>query len=371
MPTLTMVRTVSAPTVAAPSRARPGAIAAWLFAVCGLIALMVSVGGVTRLTASGLSIVEWKPLAGTLPPLSDAAWAREFAAYRTSPQYALANHGMSLAAFQGIYWWEYAHRLLGRVIGLAFALPLAWFALKRAIPRGYALRLGVLLLLGGMQGGVGWLMVASGLTPGRTSVEPRMLAAHLLAALTLFAVVLWTALDVRALAAAASRTALRLARAGAAAATARPRVWAIPMFALLALQIALGAFTAGLHGGHAADSWPLMAGMLLPPLAHARWWDDPWTVVFVHRTLAWGVAAAALAVAWDCARAGAGWRAWAVAGAVAAQFALGVATVVWHVPIALAAAHQLGAVALLASMVVLSHWTRYGRGRLGLLAVQG
>jgi len=358
MPTLTMVRTAAPSTVAVPARARPGAIAAWLFAVCGLIALMVGVGGVTRLTASGLSIVEWKPLAGTLPPLSDAAWAREFAAYRTSPQYALANRGMSLVAFQGIYWWEYAHRLLGRVIGLAFALPLAWFALRRAIPRGYALRLGVLLLLGGMQGGVGWLMVASGLTPGRTSVEPRMLAAHLLAALTLFAVVLWTALDMRALAAAASpRTALRLARFPAAALPASPRAWAIPMFALLALQIALGAFTAGLHGGHAADTWPLMAGALLPPLAHARWWDDPWTVVFVHRALAWGVAAAALAVAWGCARAGAGWRAWLVAGAVAAQFALGVATVVWHVPIALAAAHQLGAVTLLGALVGLAHWS--------------
>ena len=348
MSTITLVRT-AAPAAARPvARARPGALATWLFVVTAMIALMVSVGGITRLTQSGLSIVAWKPLAGTLPPLSDAAWAREFKAYRTSPQYALANAGMGLAAFKGIYWWEYAHRLLGRVIGLAFALPLAWFALRRWIPRGLAPRLVLLLALGGMQGGVGWLMIASGLTPGRTSVEPRMLAAHLLAALTLFAAVLWTALDMRALA----RAGPRATRDGP-----RPRAWVMPMFLALAAQLLLGAFTAGLHGGHAADTWPLMGGSLVPALAHARWWDDPWTVHFAHRTLAYAVAAGALLVAWTCARAGAGWRAWAVAGAVVAQFALGVLTVVWHVPIALAAAHQAGAVALLATLVLLAHWT--------------
>jgi len=358
MPTLTMVRIATPPLVALPARARPGAIAAWLFAVCGLIALMVSVGGVTRLTASGLSIVEWKPLAGTLPPLSDAAWAREFAAYRTSPQYVLANRGMSLAAFQGIYWWEYAHRLLGRVIGLAFALPLAWFALRRAIPRGYALRLGVLLLLGGMQGGVGWLMVASGLTPGRTSVEPRMLAAHLLAALTLFGVVLWTALDMRA---AAQAHPLRLAKAGFGALRVRAsRTWIAPMFVLLALQLLLGAFTAGLHAGHASDTWPLMTGTLVPTLAPlSGWWNDPFTVQFAHRTLAWAVAAGALFVAWRAWHSGAGWRARAVGVAVSAQFVLGVLTIVWRVPVAIAALHQSGAVLLLASLVALAHWSSH------------
>ena len=356
MSALTLVRT-AAP-VRTAVRARPGAVAAWLFAVAAMIAVMVSVGGITRLTESGLSIVAWKPLAGTLPPLGDAAWAREFAAYQTSPQYALANRGMGLAAFKGIYWWEYAHRLLGRLIGLAFALPLAWFAVRRWLPRGYAPRLVLLLALGGMQGAVGWLMVASGLTPGRTSVEPRMLAAHLLAALTLFAAVLWTALDMRALAGAREQMAVGVPR---------PRAWVVPMFALLGCQLVLGAFTAGMHAGHAADTWPLMAGSLVPALAHARWWDDPWTVQFAHRTLAYAVAAGTVAVAWVCARAGAGWRARAVAGAVMVQFALGVLTVVWHVPIALAAAHQAGAVVLLASLIILSHWAAHDRRRLGNL----
>ncbi len=348
--TLTLIR--SPATIVAfstrVSRARPAALAVWLFAVAGLIALMVSVGGVTRLTESGLSIVAWKPLAGTLPPLNAAAWMREFAAYRASPQYALANAGMSLAAFKGIYWWEYAHRLLGRVIGMAFALPLTWFAVRRAIPRGYAPRLVLLLALGGLQGGVGWLMVASGLTPGHTAVEPRMLAAHLLAALTLFAAIVWTALDMRALAGAGSAVKER----------ARPTGWIVPMLALLAVQLVFGAFTAGLHAGHASDTWPLMAGALVPSLASfAGWWDDPFTVQFVHRTTAYAVAGAALYVAWATWSAGAGWRARAVALAVVAQFALGVLTVVWQVPIALAAMHQACAVALVASLITLAHWS--------------
>lgn len=342
---MTLVRSTTPIVRIAAARARPGAIAAWLFAVCGLIALMVSVGGVTRLTESGLSIVEWKPISGTLPPLNDAAWVREFAAYRASPQYALANAGMGLAAFKGIFWWEYAHRLLGRVIGLAFALPLAWFALRRWVPRGYALRLTALLVLGGMQGGIGWLMVASGLTPGHTAVEPAMLAAHLLAAMSLFAAVLWTALDMRA-----------LVRADGRVAVARPRAWILPMLVLLIMQIGLGAFTAGLHAGHASDSWPLMAGALVPALADGRWWTDPFTVQFVHRTMAYLVAGAALLAAWRLSRAGAGWRARAVALAVVVQFVLGVATIVTHVPIALAAMHQAGAVALLAATIAMAHW---------------
>lgn len=356
MPTLVLARADVAPvrqSTHGEARARPAVIAAWLFAMCGLIALMVSIGGITRLTESGLSIVQWKPLAGTLPPMNDGAWAREFAAYRTSSQYALANQGMELAAFKSIYWWEYAHRLLGRVIGLAFALPLAWFALKRAIPRGYAPRLIGLLALGGMQGLVGWLMVASGLV-GRTSVEPKMLAAHLLTALTLFVAILWTALDMRA-----------LAQIGRPLCSAQFRLsgfgsgWIVPMLALLAVQIGLGAFTAGLHAGHAADTWPLMAGVAVPPLAPlSGWWNDAFTVQFVHRTLAYAVAAAALFIAWRGYRASAGLRALAVALAVTAQFALGVATIVTHVPIALAALHQAGAVALLASLVVLAHWSR-------------
>ncbi len=174
--------------------ARPATLARWLFGITALIVLMVVVGGVTRLTESGLSITEWKPVTGTLPPLTQSDWEAEFAAYRNSSQYVLMNEGMTLAAFKQIFFWEYVHRLLGRLIGVAYALPLAWFALRRAIPSGYGLRLVVLLLLGGAQGAVGWFMVKSGLTD-RVNVEPAMLAAHLGMALILLAAVLWTACD--------------------------------------------------------------------------------------------------------------------------------------------------------------------------------
>ncbi len=348
MATRTMIET-PARSAHSAAHARPGALATWLFAVAALVALMVTIGGITRLTESGLSIVEWKPLAGTLPPLSATAWAAEFDAYKTSSQYQIANHGMTLAQFQGIYWWEYAHRLLGRVIGLAFALPLAWFAVRRAIPRGLGPRLVGLLALGGMQGVIGWWMVASGLV-NRTDVAHERLAVHLFTALTLFAAILWTALDLRA----AVRPRLRIAVPRAAA----PRAWIMPLFALLALQLVLGAFTAGLHAGHASDTWPLMTGALVPALAPlAGWWNDPFTVQFAHRTTAYAVAAFALLAAWRMHRAGAGPRAIALGGAVLVQFALGVLTIVWHVPIALAAMHQAGAVLLLASLVVLAHWS--------------
>ena len=342
--------TVTLPyTVAPVDRARPRAIAVWLFAVAALVFAMVVVGGITRLTESGLSIVKWDPVSGTLPPLTAADWAAEFAAYKASPQYALVNHGMSLAQFQGIFFWEYVHRLLARFIGVAFALPLAWFAWKRAIPAGYGGRLVAILCLGGLQGVVGWWMVASGLV-NRPSVAHERLATHLVMALLIMSASLWTALDMRDLARASSNGTV---------AGKRPTRWIIPFLALLALQIVWGAFTAGLRAGHAADTWPLMLGRLVPPLASLI--DDPVSVQFVHRTLAYAVAAAALAIAFVTFRAGAGRRAGALASIVVLQFTLGVLTIIHHVPIALAALHQAGAALLLATTIWTAHWAWQGR----------
>jgi heme a synthase len=181
------------------SRARPRAVAHWLMAVAALIVAMVIVGGITRLTESGLSITQWKPISGIIPPLTDAQWQAEFAGYRRIPEYQQINSGMTLAGFKAIFFWEYLHRLLGRVIGLAFALPLAFFAVRRWIPAGYGWRLVALLMLGGLQGAIGWWMVASGLSV-RTDVSHVRLAVHLLTALTILAGIVWTALDLYALA---------------------------------------------------------------------------------------------------------------------------------------------------------------------------
>lgn len=311
------------------SRALPRAIANWLLAVAALVFLVVVVGGITRLTESGLSMVRWEPVSGIVPPLNAADWAAEFAAYQASPQYTKVNTGMTLGAFKQIYFWEYLHRVLARFFGLALLLPLLWFAVKRAIPAGYGWRLSGILALGVLQPVVGWWMVASGLVD-RPSVAHERLAIHLCLALTIMGTCVWTALD------------LREGRARLAA-------WVAPFLALLGVQIVWGAFTAGLRAGHAADTWPLMLGSLVPPLASLI--DDPVSVQWVHRSLAWFVAAVALAIAYrERGRRG------ALLGAmVALQFLLGVITVVGGVPIAIAAAHQAGAAVLLAATLWLAH----------------
>ena len=232
-------------------RARPRALMWWLYGVAALIVVMVAVGGITRLTESGLSITEWKPVTGTLPPLSEAAWQAEFAKYQKIPQFQAHNADMTLAGFKAIYFWEYVHRLLGRVIGMAFALPLLWFALRRQIPRGYGVRLVALFALGGLQGALGWLMVKSGLSV-RTEVAPLMLATHLLTALFTLGGLLWTALDLRALA----RAPLAPPRG------ARLTGVALVALAALGVQLFYGALMAGLRAGHAAADWPLMNGRL-------------------------------------------------------------------------------------------------------------
>jgi cytochrome c oxidase assembly protein subunit 15 len=330
------------------ARPRPLALSWWLLLVATLVLVMVVVGGITRLTESGLSIVKWEPISGALPPLGDLQWRAEFEAYRSSPQYHLVNSGMSLAEFKTIFFWEYVHRLLGRVIGLAFALPLLWFAWRRAIPRGYGWKLCFILALGALQGAIGWWMVASGLVD-RPEVSHIRLAIHLLTALAIFSACLWVALDLRALAADPAAMPARMPTAG---------IWAL---SALVLQLMYGAYVAGLDAGFAYNSWPKMGDEWFPsatPMMHpwlANLVDNPIVVQFIHRWLAWGVALAAAILAgaaWTRGRRG---YAIAVVIAVAFQISLGIATLLSGVRIPLAAAHQGMAVILLAILLATAH----------------
>ena len=327
---------------------RPASLARWLYMVAALIVAMVIVGGITRLTESGLSITQWKPISGIIPPLNDAQWQAEFAGYRRIPEYQQLNRGMTLDGFKAIFFWEYLHRLLGRVIGLAFALPLVWFALRRQIPHGYGPRLVALLALGGLQGAVGWWMVASGLSV-RTDVSHIRLATHLLTALFILSGIVWTARDLD-----------RLAK-DPAARPARLRPAALAALLLLATQIAWGAFTAGLDAGYAFSSWPLMGDALFPadvPMLRPAWTnaiDNPIVVQFIHRWLAFVAAAGLVALAIAAQRAGARRVAAAVIVLVTVQIALGIATLLSGVEIVVAVAHQGNAALLLIAAVVAAH----------------
>ncbi|MEH3105944.1 MAG: COX15/CtaA family protein [Sphingomonas fennica] len=331
-------------------RPAPRAIARWLLAVAAVVLLMVVVGGITRLTESGLSMTRWEPISGTVPPLNDAQWAAEFDAYKATPEYAQVNRGMALAEFKRIFFWEYLHRLIGRSIGLIFALPLLWFWWKRAIPAGYGPRLVALLALGGLQGAIGWWMVASGLID-RPDVSHFRLATHLLAALFIFSGLIWTALDLRA-----------------GGPPARPTRGAVAAVAVLAIQIILGAFTAGLDAGFLFNEWPLMGGGLFPaggwnPVAGlaANLSSNPIVVQFVHRWFAWAAAAALAALAWRARRAAPAAAAGIVA-LVALQIALGVATLLTVVALPVAVAHQLVATLLLGAAVAAAHALGHGSG---------
>jgi cytochrome c oxidase assembly protein subunit 15 len=347
---------MSPPSTAVP--ARPVALACWLLAVAALVVLMVAVGGITRLTESGLSIVEWKPVTGAIPPLSDAQWQAEFAAYKRIPQYTEVNGpaGMTLADYKFIFFWEWFHRLLGRVIGLAFALPLAWFWLRRAIPQGYHGRLIALLALGGLQGFVGWWMVSSGLSQD-VKVSHLRLATHLLLALTTLAALVWTALDLKSHARGEGKA--RLTRFTAL------------ILAALALQLLYGALVAGLRAGYVAgagwfnwQAWPLMQGRLLPAgidwsqgLTHALL-ADPYLVHFIHRWWAWVLVALLVVMA---RRLRADHRAISVAihSAFGIQVLLGIATVWSAMALGLAALHQLTGALLVAAIV----WGGHALGR--------
>lgn len=322
-------------------RSKPVAI--WLFVVAAMVLAMVIVGGATRLTDSGLSITEWKPVTGAIPPLSDADWQAEFALYKQIPQYSQLNAGMSLAEFQTIYWWEWSHRLLGRILGLVFFVPFVWFAVRRELPRRLFVRLGGIFVLGALQGLVGWWMVASGLAE-RVSVAPERLMVHLGLAFALLALLLWTAFD---------------AWAGAARQTL-PSPWgrrAAALLGLIYLQVLLGALVAGNDAGFVYNDWPLMNGALIPDdyvgaslwatLAHSQG-----AVQLHHRLVAYGLTFAAVAVGVGA------WRssylareskllAVAVAAAVVAQAVLGVATLMLRAPVGLSIVHQLAAALVL------------------------
>jgi cytochrome c oxidase assembly protein subunit 15 len=317
------------------TRTRPLALARWLYVVAAMIVAIVVVGGITRLTESGLSITEWKPITGIVPPLTDAQWQAEFANYRRIPQYELLNAGMTLAQFKTIFFWEYAHRLLARLIGSVFALPLLYFAVRRQIPRGYLWRLVALLALGGLQGAIGWIMVKSGFAPDRTEVAPAMLAAHLLTALFTLAGVVWTALDLRALARDPFARPARLTLLGAATGAA------------LFVQLLLGALVAGMRAGLVTNEWPLMNGRFFPGATQTgeslgtMLTADPAIVHFVHRWWAWVVLAAVIVLARQAKRIGARPASIALHSAVGLQILLGIATVIAGTPIWLAALHQL------------------------------
>lgn len=337
---------------AQPSTAQPRMISRWLLCIAAMVFLMVVVGGITRLTESGLSMVRWEPISGVVPPLNDAQWQAEFDAYKGYPEYQKINRGMSLGEFKNIFFWEYLHRLIGRLIGVAFALPLLWFWWKRAVPRGYGGRLTALLALGGLQGAIGWWMVASGLVD-RPDVSHLRLATHLSAALFILGALVWTALDLTQL---AHHPASRPARYPAVV---------VPLTLLLAFQIIWGAFVAGLDAGFAFNTWPKMGDHWFPEgVAYLTpFWhnlvDNPVVVQFVHRCGAYLVATAALWTAWVAAHRGATRHAGALAAMVLLQFSLGIATILSGVALWVGVAHQAGAALLLIVTVATAH--RLGR----------
>lgn len=322
------------------------AVFLWLVGVCALIALMIVVGGATRLTDSGLSITEWRPVTGAVPPLTEADWRSEFEKYKTIPEYHQVNLGMSLAEFKTIYWWEWGHRFLGRVIGLVFLIPLVFFAATRRIDRRLGTRLFGLFLLGGFQGALGWWMVSSGLTE-RVDVSQYRLAAHLALAILLFAATSWIALGLLTPRAPGRRH--RLAP------------FAIALLAGVYAQMILGAFVAGLRAGRVYNTWPLMEGRFFP---EAYFSDGPRfldlfetaaAAQFNHRLGAYFLLAAALAMLISARGTSLAPRARLLFAAVIAQATLGVWTVVAGTPLALGLAHQAMALLVLLAALYLVH----------------
>jgi cytochrome c oxidase assembly protein subunit 15 len=334
---------------------RPRGLSNLLLLVAAMVFAMVVVGGITRLTESGLSITEWKPLSGAIPPLGHADWQRAFALYQATPEYQQINGpaGMTLAQFKHIYWWEFIHRFLGRLIGLVFGAGLLGFAVTRRIPRGYGWKMVALLALGGAQGALGWYMVVSGLSE-RTDVSHLRLSAHLLLALAIMAALVWTALDLRQLARHRDAASARMTRPAAAT------------LAVLFVQLLYGAWVAGLNAGQVAPSWPDMQGRLFPAgvdWSHGPGWalvNDPYLIHFIHRWWAW-VAVAALVLFARRVRAMPGGRAASVAihSAFGTQVLLGILTVLSGVAIWLAALHQ----AVGALLVIAVIWGAHVLGR--------
>ena len=336
------------PRPGAAGTAHPGdrAVGIWLLGIALMVLVMVALGGATRLTGSGLSIMEWRPLTGWFPPLSEAEWQRLFDLYRTIPQYAAVNAGMDLAGFKEIYWLEYLHRLWGKLIGVAFLGGVVALALAGKVRRALLPRLVLLFALGGLQGFLGWFMVASGFFPHRTAVSPYRLVIHLSMAFLIFGLLLWIALG--------------LLRPRPEAAPRRLRHGVIAVGALAVLTMLAGGFVAGIRAGFDYNTFPLMDGGLVP----AGYWSlDPWAlnlfesvpaVQFNHRLLATLTLAVALwlaLAAWRDRATPAGRAALLLGGTIAAQYALGIATLLHVVPVGLGTLHQTVAVVVLAAFV--------------------
>ncbi|MEK9799181.1 MAG: COX15/CtaA family protein [Alphaproteobacteria bacterium] len=315
-------------------------VAYWLFGMAVLVAIMVVIGGVTRLTGSGLSMVEWRPLMGTLPPLNAAEWQRVFDLYRASPEYEQLNYGMDLGGFKTIFFWEYFHRLWGRLLGLAFGLPFIFLLVTRRVPVGYNRRLTTLLLLGGFQGVIGWWMVKSGLSEDATVSQYR-LAVHLGTALVIFSLLVWTGLDLF----------YRPSR--------RPRGHTMGSLLLIAITILAGALVAGMDAGLLYNEYPLMGNGLLPieygDAGYLDAFENPASAQFHHRWIAALTFAAVIALGIRAWRGGHTILGGAVIGAVTVQFLLGIATLLHGVPVTLGGMHQAGAVILLGATLVLAH----------------
>ena len=332
------------------------AVAFWLLACCALLFAMVVVGGVTRLTHSGLSIVEWQPIVGALPPLDDAAWQETFGKYKQMPEYRLVNPGMNLEGFKSIFWWEYVHRLLGRLIGAAFLLPLLWFALRGKIARGLTWKFAVIFGLGALQGALGWYMVKSGLVDN-PRVSQYRLTAHLGIAFLIYAAMLWITLD------------LLFPRESQPSTVSRGlRRFAFGLAALVFVMVLSGGLVAGIRAGLAYNTFPLMNGRFVPPELFAI---EPWylnfssnmaTVQFDHRLIAWLLAFLVpwfwLRVRREAASSRARLAAHLLLAALALQIALGIATLLLAVPVPLAAAHQAGALLVFSAALFAAHSLR-------------
>jgi cytochrome c oxidase assembly protein subunit 15 len=345
----------------AASRRSRRMVGAWLFAVAAMVLAMVVLGGLTRLTGSGLSIMEWAPISGVLPPWSEAEWQRLFALYQQIPQFTLLNADFQLADFKAIFWLEWVHRLWGRLLGITFLLPFLWFWAKGHLARPIVPHLLALFALGGLQGAVGWFMVASGFLPDTTAVSPYRLVVHLGLAVALYAGLVWTALGV-----------LHGPPKGDPA--LRPvRAWALATCLLTVLTVLAGGFVAGLDAGLTYNSFPLMDGRLVPdgyvqlsPFI-LNLTENVAAVQFNHRVLATLTLACALVTV------AAGLRRPVtllprrplilLAGLISGQYALGIATLLLVVPVGLATLHQFGAMLLLTAVLMLLHATREPRAR--------
>jgi len=338
-------------------RLRPVRI--WLYCLALMVLLMVAIGGITRLTGSGLSITSWEPISGVIPPLNDASWQAEFDHYKLIPQYAIDNPGMTLDGFKAIFWPEWTHRLLGRVIGLVFALPFLVFLIQRRFSWKLAGPLALLFVAGGLQGVVGWLMVKTGFDPTRTSVSQYALAAHLSAALVLFLSLIWVARSLEP-------------KVKDAAALLTPRWPIVILLLLIALQIAAGAFVAGLHAGMGYNTWPLMDNAAIPAGLGAidpLWrnlFENAMTVQFDHRVVAYVIVVYIAVLIWRQSGAGGfgGVNGWLprLGVLVLLQALLGITTLLTFVPLPLALGHQALAFMLAgATMAYIADLTRLRR----------